>query len=134
MRHRIALVLTVIGAIALPVVMAGTVLYASDAAIGDAGEPLSPGFGATPTATAPAGGTTHQDQRQGTGGNGGATSGGDDHGGSGGSSGVHSGGSGSSGSGSSGSSGSGSSGGSGSSDGGSSHGGDDSSGGGHGDD
>ena len=132
MRHRIALVLTVIGAIALPVVMAGTVLYASDAAIGDAGEPLSPGFGATPTATAPAGGTTHQDQRQGTGGNGGATSGGDDHGGSGGSSGS-SGGSGS-GSGSSGSSGSGSSGGSGSSDGGSSHGGDDSSGGGHGDD
>jgi hypothetical protein len=133
MRHRIALVLTVIGAIALPVVMAGTVLYASDAAIGDAGEPLSPGFGATPTATAPAGGTTHQSQRQGTGGNGGATSGGDDHGGSGGSSGS-SGGSGSSGSGSSGSSGSGSSGGSGSSDGGSPHGGDDSSGGGHGDD
>ncbi len=139
MRHRIALALTVIGAIALPVVMAGTVLYASDAAIGDAGEPLSPGFGATPTATAPAGGTTHQDQRQGTGGNGGATTGGDDHGGSGGSSGSSGGsgsggGSGSSGSGSGGSSPSGSSGGSGSPDGGSSHGGDDSSGGGHGDD
>ena len=35
MRHRLAIVLTVIGAIALPVVMAATVLYASDAAIGD---------------------------------------------------------------------------------------------------
>ena len=32
MRHRLALILTVVGAVALPVVMAGTVLYASDAA------------------------------------------------------------------------------------------------------
>ena len=42
MRHRLAIVLTVIGAIALPVVMAATVLYASDAAIGDPAEPLAP--------------------------------------------------------------------------------------------
>ena len=42
MRHRLAIVLTVIGAIALPVVMAATVLYASDAAIGEPAEPLAP--------------------------------------------------------------------------------------------
>ncbi|HEX2377909.1 MAG TPA: hypothetical protein VHI30_10150 [Gaiellales bacterium] len=135
MRHRFALVLTIIGAIALPVVMAGTVLYASDTAIGDAGEPLAPHFG-----TAQAGSTgqttpTHHRRKQHAGEHGGSTSGGDDHGGTSGSgdSGGTSGTSGSSDSGSSGSSGSGSSGGG--SDGGSSHGGDDSSGGGgHGDD
>jgi hypothetical protein len=133
MRHRFALVLTIIGAIALPVVMAGTVLYASDTAIGDAGEPLAPHFG-----TAQAGSTgqttpTHHRRKQHD--SGGSTSGGDDHGGTSGSgdSGGTSSTSGSSDSGSSGSSGSGSSGGG--SDGGSSQGGDDSSGGGgHGDD
>jgi hypothetical protein len=134
MRHRIALALTVIGAIALPVVMAGTVLYASNAAIGDAGEPLSPEFGTPPAATIIHTPGTHQQGT--TDDHGGATTGGDDHGGSTGSgssggSGGSSGGSGSSDGGSgSGSSGSGSSGGSGTSGGGSSHGGDDSSGGG----
>jgi hypothetical protein len=127
MRHRFALVLTVIGAIALPVVMAATVLYASEAAIGDTGDPLRPHFGTTPTATT---GKTTGDRPKHPTRNGGATAGGDDHGGSTGS--GSSGGSGDSGSSGS-SSGSGSSGGagSGSSDGGSSHGGDDSSGGGH---
>ena len=47
MRHRLAIVLTVIGAIALPVVMAATVLYASNAAIGGSDEPLTPQFGTT---------------------------------------------------------------------------------------
>ena len=51
MRHRLAIVFTVIGAIALPVVMAATVLYASNAAIGGSDEPLTPQFGTTPPAT-----------------------------------------------------------------------------------
>ena len=141
MRHRIALALTVIGAIALPIVMAGTVLYASDAAIGDAGEPLSPEFGTPPAATIIHTSGTHQQGT--TDDHGGATTGGDDHGGSTGSgssggsgdSGGSSGGSGSSDGGSgSGSSGSGSSGGSGTSGGGGSGSDDSSGGGGHGDD
>ena len=81
MRHRLALVLTVIGAIALPVVMAATVLYASDAAIGDPAEPLTvPQFGTTGPGTTPATGTT-DDRTQG-GQTGGTTTGADDHGGS----------------------------------------------------
>jgi hypothetical protein len=133
MRHRFALVLTVIGAMALPVVMAATVLYASEAAIGDTGDPLRPHFGSTPTATTAK--TTGDKPKHTARGNGGATTGGDDHGGS--TSSGSSGGSGDSGSSgsssSSGSSGSGS-GSSGSSEGGSSHGGDDLSSGHSGDD
>jgi hypothetical protein len=134
MRHRFALVLTIIGAIALPVVMAGTVLYASDTAIGDAGEPLAPHFGTTQAGSTGQTTSTHQERTQHDGGKqAGSTSGGDDHGGTSGSSGSGGSGGSSGTSGSSGSSGSGSSGGG--SDGGSSHGGDDSSGGGgHGDD
>ena len=139
MRHRLAIVLTVIGAIALPVVMAATVLYASDAAIGGSVEPLTPQFGTTtPAHDQP---QTHEDQGGSTGG-GSSTGGGDDHGGSTGSSGGGTSGGGSddtSGGGSN--SGSGSSGsGSGSGSGGSSHGGGDdgssggSGGGGHGGD
>jgi len=90
-RHRLAIVFTVIGAIALPIVMAATVLYASDAAIGDAGEPLAPHFGTTALAkTTPA----HPRRQHRSGQN----AGGDDHGGStgsGGSSGSDSSGSGS---------------------------------------
>jgi hypothetical protein len=122
MRHRLALVLTVIGAIALPVVMAATVLYASDAAIGDVGQPLAPRFGTTPHPTTgqTAGGQqshpTSDDHGGATSGGGSDDQGGDTHGGG------SSGGSGSSGSGS----GSGSSGGSDDSGGGhGGHGGDD---------
>ena len=136
MRHRLALVLTVIGAIALPVVMAATVLYASDAAIGDAGQPLSPKFGTPPQATTVQATTGDKPGHPTRDDHGGATTGGgDDHGGStsGGSDDTSGGGStsGSSGSGGgSGSSGSGSGGGSG----GSSHGGGDDGGGHSGDD
>jgi hypothetical protein len=105
MRHRLAIVLTVIGAISLPIVMAATVLYASDAAIGDAGEPFTPHFGTTPPATTETPVTKHhrppKDHNGST-----NTGGGDDHGGS---SGGGSSGGGSSGSGSDGTSGGGSS-------------------------
>lgn len=144
MRHRFAIVLTVIGAIALPIVMAATVLYASDAAIGGTAEPLKPQFATTaqPQGTSTTAHRRHDD-RSGQNGGGASTGGGDDHGGSSGSGGSSGGGSsdggssGGSGSGSSGSgsSGGGSDGGSSGSSGGSSHGGgDDGSGGGHGDD
>ena len=83
MRHRLALVLTVIGAIALPVVMAATVLYASDAAIGDAGQPLSPKFGTPPQATTVQTTTGDKPGHPTRDDHGGATTGGgDDHGGS----------------------------------------------------
>ena len=121
MRHRLAIVLTVIGAIALPVVMAATVLYASDAAIGGSDEPLTPQFGTTSpgTNTTP---QTHEDQGGSTGSSGGGTSGGgsDDTSGGGSNSG-----SGSSGSGSGGSSHGGGDDGSGGGSGGGGHGGDD---------
>jgi hypothetical protein len=87
MRHRLAIVLTVVGAIALPVVMAATVLYASDQAIGDQGEPFKPHFAKTAKGhTPPPGATSGQSDDRG-GSTGGATTGGDDHGGSTGSSG-----------------------------------------------
>ena len=77
MRHRLAIFLTVIGAIALPVVMAATVLYASNAAIGGSDEPLTPQFGTTsPATTTP---QTHEDQGGSTGG--GSSTGGGGHGG-----------------------------------------------------
>ena len=82
MRHRLALILTVIGAIALPVVMAGTVLYASDAAIGDAGQPLSPKFGTPPQATTVQTTTGDKPGHPTRDDHGGAASSGDDHGGS----------------------------------------------------
>jgi hypothetical protein len=135
MRHRLALVLTIIGAIALPVVMAATVLYASDAAIGDAGQPLSPKFGTPPQATTVPATTGDKPGHPTRDDHGGATTGGgDDHGGStgggstgGGSDDTSGGGSTSGGSGSSGSGSGGGSGGSshGGGDDGSGHGGDD---------
>ena len=80
MRHRLAIVLTVIGAIALPVVMAATVLYASDAAIGDPAEPLTPQFKTTGPGTTTGTGTTDDNSPGGQ--TGGTTTGADDHGGS----------------------------------------------------
>jgi hypothetical protein len=81
MRQRLAIVFTVIGAIALPVVMAATVLYASDAAIGGSDEPLTPQFGTTAPATTTTP-QTHQDQGGQTGG-GSSTGGGGSNSGSG---------------------------------------------------